>query len=50
MNRTKLTQRFQNSPFTRWWWKYWIHNTNGEIIILPWYKSPKNYIKYNVKE
>jgi hypothetical protein len=40
MTKLELIQRLQNSPFTRWWWKMWIHNTTRRIIMVPFYKNP----------
>lgn len=40
MTKYQLIQRLQNSPLTRWMWKYWQHDGTGRICIFPFWKSP----------
>ena len=36
----KIQQRLQNSPLTRWMWRYWQHKTSRVIDILPIWLAP----------
>jgi hypothetical protein len=48
---TKLLHRLQNSPFTRWMWRYYLSRTTGKVSMVPFWKVPPiNSDRMNIKE
>ncbi len=38
--RPSLVMRLQNSPLTRWLWRYWQHDETGRAVMLIFWKNP----------